>query len=167
MNLVRESIYGRNIVIKRYTCGNLVLLIAVLAISVTGCSRFKASPADEAAQAFDDVRAEIRATVADPERASQANELITELQEKFIAVSQSIDTRRAKFVELYADYDATQADIDAALDDILAAQRSNQAELSSFQSQLASILTDEEWAAVEKKNSKALSAAIKTLPQSI
>jgi hypothetical protein len=152
---------------KRYKRGNVVLLIAVLAIGVTGCARFKGSPTDEAAEAFDDVRAEIRVAVADPERASKANELITEMQEEFISVSQTIETRRDKFVKLYADYDATQADIDAALDDILAAQRSNQQELSSFQRQLADILTDEEWQAVEKKSSKALNAAIKALPQSI
>jgi hypothetical protein len=152
---------------KKYNYGNVLLLIALLAFSLTGCSRFKEAPADEAAEAFDDVRAEVRATVADPERAAQANELITGLEEKFIAVSQTIETRRNKFVALYADYDATQADIDAALDDILDVQRSNQKELSSFQRQLADILTDEEWQTVEKKNSKALNAAIKTLPQSI
>ena len=152
---------------KRYKYGNAVLLIAVLAIGVSGCASFKESPADEAAQAFDDVRAEIRVAVADPERASKANVLITELQEDFITVSQTIETRRAKFLELYADYDAKQADIDSALDDILAAQRSNQEGLSRIQRQLADLLTTEEWDAVQKKNSKALNAAINALPQPI
>jgi hypothetical protein len=145
---------------KRCSLSNLALMLAALVIVSAGCANRKQSPDDEAQSAFDDVRAEIQSAVVDPERALKAQALISELQQEFIDVGQTIRSRRAKFIALYANYDSTRADIDASLDEIRSAASSNQEEIGSVHRQLVDLLTAEEWDAVEEEHSEALSAAI-------
>jgi len=146
---------------------NAVLMIGLLAIGAVGCASKKQPPDDEVNQAFSDVRAEIESVVTDPQRASKAADLITELEQEFIGIGETVKTRRAKFIQIYADYDSTRADIDAALDAIQTATRSNQVEVSRIQRELADVLTAEEWDAIEKKQSKALGTAIRNIKLSI
>jgi len=146
---------------------NAVLMIVLLVVGTTGCASKKQSPDEELKQAFSDVRAEIQSVVTDPQRASKAEDLITELEQEFISIGETVKTRRAKFIQTYANYDSTRADIDAALDAVLSAARSNQVEVSRIQRELADILNAEEWDAIEKKHSKALGTAIRNIRRSI
>ena len=143
----------------------LVLMIAVLVLGVNGCAGTRESPDDEAGEAFDDVRMGIQSVVPDPDRVSKAVAMISEIQQEFISVGQTIKTRRAKALELYANYDSTRADLEAAMNDIISISRSNREKVSDIQRQLVDLLSTEEWSAVQKKHSKALSVAINALKQ--
>ena len=93
--------------------------------------------------------------------------LLSELQQEFVSASQTIKTRRAKFLELYVDYDSKRADLEAVLDDVLSESRSNQEKISSIHRQLVALLTTEEWDTLQKKQGKALNAAVNALKRSI
>ncbi len=149
----------------RFKLRDLALMLAILIPGIAGCAGTPASPDDEAGDAFDDVRMGIQSTVLDPDRVSKAVALISELQQEFASVGQTIKTRRVKVLELYADYDSTRADLDAAMNDILSISRSNREKVGDIQRQLVGLLSAEEWSAVQKKHSKALSVATEALKQ--
>ncbi len=139
------------------------VMFAVLLFGAAGCAGGKDSLAEEEKQAFADVRAEIQSVVADPERAAKAIALISDVEQSFFNVRRSMNARRERFRELNADYDAARADIQAELARILSDIKANQQVVTDVHRQLVDIMTAEEWAAVQKAESKALSAAIKSL----
>jgi hypothetical protein len=138
-------------------------LLVFLATGTVGCTGKKASPLEIEQQAFDDVRAEIQSVVADPERAAEAVALISAIQESFSATQKDIAAREVNLRTLNADYDASRADIAAQFEQVALDIKLNRENVSEIHRRLMSILTADEWAALEKARSDALDAAIRSI----
>ena len=130
---------------------------------VVACASTKKSPEDKQKQAFDDFRAKVADVIDDPDREGQAIALVTELQESFFDVRDANAEAFAEVRKLNADYDAARADIEAALEQIVARVRSEQRHVVDANRQLRTIVTEEEWDAIDKSRSRALMAAVKAI----
>ena len=139
------------------------VILAVFTLGAVGCARDKATPAEEEEQAFADVRAKILTVIADPERAANAVAVVTAVEKSFFETRRNMEARKERFRQLNADYNATRADIEAELDRIMSDVKANQKMVTDAHRQLVDLMTADEWAAVQKAQSKALSAAIKHL----
>ncbi len=130
---------------------------------VVACAGMKKSPEDKQKEAFDDFRATVADVIDDPDREGQAIALITELQQSFFDVRDANAKAFAEVRKLNADYDAARADIEAALEQIVARVRSEQRHVVDANRQLRTIVTEEEWDAIDKSRSRALMAAVKAI----
>ena len=140
-----------------------IVVLAATALGTAGCASKNESPFDIEKQAFDDVRAEIQSIVSDPDRAAEAIDLVSALQQSIDDTQKDVSARKARIRELNADYDASRADIEAQFDQIKSDIKSNHQRASEIHRQLVSVLTADEWAEVEKASSQAMAAAIKSL----
>jgi hypothetical protein len=140
-----------------------IIFAVVVAFSLAGCAGKKQSPQDKMQAAFADVRAEIQSVVVDPERAAQADHLIMQLDQTFTDAAKSIKANKDRLRELNADYAASRADMDVELELILSAMSANQQNVLAIRKELTALLTPEEWEAIDKARSKAVSAAVKAL----
>jgi hypothetical protein len=140
-----------------------VVAALIIAVCIAGCASNKKTPLEKMAIAFADVRAEVQAVVTDPDRASQANDLVEQLEQTFRSSRYQIDARKAKLEALNEDYDASRADMEEQLDLILSDVAANQKEALVLRGELSKLLTAAEWDAIDKARSKALDSAIKAL----
>jgi hypothetical protein len=140
-----------------------IIFAVVVAFSLAGCAGKKQSPQDKMQAAFADVRAEIQSAVTDPERAVQADDLIKQLEQTFTGTMNSVKANKDGLRELNADYDASRADMEVELEAILSAMSANQQNVLAIRKELTALLTPEEWEAIDKARSKAVSAAVKAL----
>lgn len=135
-------------------------LLATAVLAITACAGNKESPEDKARAAFDDVEVAIQDVVTDQERAARATALVREMEQFFKDAAVSVDERRAAFRRLSSNYDAPQADLEAALERVREGMRENYRKYMESRRRLASVLTDEEWDALQKRRSKALNKAL-------
>jgi hypothetical protein len=140
-----------------------IIFAVVVAFSFAGCAGKKQSPQDKMQSAFADVRAEIQSVVTDPERAAQADDLIMQLEQTFTETMRSVKVSKDRLRELNADYDASRADMEVDLESILSAMSANQQNVLAIRKELSALLTPEEWEAIDKARSKAVSAAVNAL----
>lgn len=155
--------YGRDSMSRIIGLSSVSALFAALLLGATGCAGTKESPVEQEKQAFADVRATIQSVIPDSEREVKALALVSAVEHSFFDVRKNIKAREARFRELNADYDATRADIESELDRIKMDIKSNQQTVTDIHRQLVDVMTADEWAAVEKAESKALSAAVRSL----
>jgi hypothetical protein len=148
---------------RYFNISSTIVLLAALALGTVGCAGKKASPLEIEQQAFDDMRAEIQSVISDPERAAEAVALISAIQQSFAATQKDIAARQAKLRTLNADYDASRADIEAQFEQVVLDIKLNQENVSEIHRQLMSILTTDEWEALEKARSDAMDAAIQSI----
>ncbi len=140
-----------------------IVVLAATALGTAGCASKNESPFDIEKQAFDDLRAEIQSIVSDSERAAEAIDLVSALQQSVDDIQRDVSARRATIRELNADYDASRADIDSQFDQIKSDIQSNQQRASETHRQLVDVLTADEWAEVKNASSQAMAAATKSL----
>ena len=87
------------------------LLLAVVISFIAGCAgTYKLSPADVEAQAFEDLRNEIREAIDDPARVVKAIALVDYLADDLESLRETITTRNQRVRQLNADYETTRAD---------------------------------------------------------
>ena len=87
------------------------LLLAVVISFIAGCAGSdKLSPADVEAQAFEDLRNEIREAIDDPARVVKAIALVDYLADDLESLRETITTRNQRVRQLNADYETTRAD---------------------------------------------------------
>ena len=109
-----------------------------------------------------DVRAEISSVITDPDRAAEVLGIVDELETSFLAVRTNVQERRAKLRALNADYDATKEDFMALYDEARADMKSNGRTITAIHRRLVDSMTADEWDKVNKTQSKALNAALKS-----
>jgi hypothetical protein len=137
-------------------------LFVTLALGIAGCSGNKQTPQEAEQQAFEDVKAEIQSVVTDPKRAAQAADLIDELETSLDKVQADIAKRKANLRQLDQNYDTPREAFETELAALRSEFRANGRRVSAVRQQLTEVLTDEEWAALEKARSKALESALET-----
>ena len=136
----------------------LLALAAILVIS--GCAGNKQSPLEEMQAAFADLRTEIQANVTDPERAAQAVDLVDQLEQAYIDVSASIQSRKEQLRTLNEDYDSSRAAMEEQLALIVTDLKANQEVVLGIGDKMSALLTPEEKDELGKARSKALNAAV-------
>jgi len=145
----------------------LTALLITLIIMGAGCAgKDKPSPTDVEAQAFNDLRAEIRDVISDTERAGQAIEITDELEASFDALREHLAERSAKVKALNVDYDVPKEDYLALFNDIQKDMERNQRHVSELHRKLIGVTTAEEWAALKKLRNATMEAAITSIQSS-
>lgn len=139
------------------------LVAAVLLLVIVACAGMKKSPEDKKKEAFDDFRAKVADVIDDPDREEQAIALVTELQESFFDFRDANAKARAEARRLNADYDAARKDFEAFVQESVARVRSEQRDVVDANRQLRTIVTEEEWDAIDKSRSRALTAAVRAI----
>ena len=141
----------------------LLLLIALVS-GITACAgKGDVSAIEVEQQAFDDLRAEIRNIIDDPWREMEALALMDELVEAFDQLRVRVSERRRRAHELNADYDTTREEFDAFFDGIEADIQANRIEVIESERALLATLTPEERKSLEKVQTEAMKAAIRTI----
>ena len=136
----------------------LLALAAILVISA--CAGKKQSPLEEMQAAFADLRTEIQANVTDPERAAQAVDLVDQLEQAYIDVSASIQSRKEQLRTLNEDYDSSREAMEEQLALIVTDLKANQEVVLGIGDKMSALLTPEEKDELGKARSKALNAAV-------
>ena len=145
----------------------LTALLVTLMIMGAGCAgKDKPSPTDVEGQAFNDLRAEIRAVISDTDRAGQAIEITNDLEASFDTLRERLAERSARVKALNADYDALKEDYIALFNDIQKDMEKNQQHISQLHRKLIGVTTAEEWAALKKLKNATLDAALTSIQSS-
>jgi len=140
------------------------LLVIVLVLSVTACAgNDKASAIDVEQEAFDDLRAAIRETIDDPFREMEALTLTNELIEALELLRGRVTERRQRVIALTENYDTTREEFEAFFDEIEIDIQTNRIEVVESERALIAVLTPEERKSLEKVQTTAMSAAIRTV----
>ena len=100
-----------NLIIKMFWRSANLVILGILA----ACAGDDIAPEDIEKQAFDDLRAELREAIDDPERESEAIRLINAVQDDLAVLRATVEKRRQTVRQLNADYDTTRAEFEAYL----------------------------------------------------
>jgi hypothetical protein len=141
-----------------------VVVLLIGAVGLTACSRGGKPPeASKQAEAFDDLRTEIRAIVSDPDRSAEALRLVDTLEQELLTFEQDIRQRRQRMQALNADYDASRADIEALAAESGSRMRDNRKRIASWRQALCATLSDDELEAIERTQTLTIKSAINSL----
>jgi hypothetical protein len=135
------------------------LSVAALAVTVAlagalvaggGCSGKRRGAAPDMKDSVADLRAAVRKTVADPQRAAAADRAIDDLEaaERDARASRAAEQRDLR--ELNANYDATREQFAAILKRHADARAGYRKRLAAARDQMIANTTDAEWAALAK-----------------
>ena len=145
----------------------LFMLISASILVGVGCAgKDKPSPVDLEAQAFADLKTEIREVVSDPERAEKAIAITEELETSFDALREHLAKRSAKVQALNADYDAPKEDYIKLFKGIQKDVERNQQNISDLHRKLVEVTTTGEWADLKKLKNATMEAAITSIQSS-
>ena len=142
----------------------LTILTSAILFAGAGCAgKDKPSPVDLEAQAFADLKAEIREVVSDAERAEQAIAITEELETSFDDLREHLAERSAKVQALNADYDAPKEDYIKLFNGIQKDVKRNQRQVSDLHRKLIEVTTAEEWANLKKLRNATMEAAVTSI----
>jgi len=140
------------------------LVIVCILILGAGCGgKTSLTPEEVTAAAFDDLRGAVAAVIEVAERREAAVALVDKLESDYRALRASVLERRTRIRALNADYDASRADFIALTDELEAGVRDARKATSVTQRAFMVSMTPEEWAAINKTNTKTMQAAIAAL----
>ena len=142
---------------RRVTPLSFVMTLSFALLLVSGCAPTKDSPEDVQKEAFQDVRTEIIAAISNDQRATKLVDLLTELEQSFLAAKSNIAERRARVRKLNANYDATRADFAREWDRVLMEMEANRDGATDAYRRVVDQMTAEEWSKVNATESPALS----------
>lgn len=143
------------------------MLIFSTFLAGAGCAgKEKPSAADLQAQAFEDLRSEIRAVVSDAGRVEQAIAITEELESSFDRLRIHLAERSAKIQELNADYDAPKEDYINLYRRIQKDVERNQSKISNLHRELVEVTTAEEWVGLKKLRNATMEAAVTSIQSS-
>ena len=134
----------------------------VIALVLGGCGN-NVSPAETQAQAFEDLRNEIRNAVDYPNRQSVAIELVDALAENLQQLQENLSYRTKHTRELNSDYDTTRETFETFFGEVNGQIQANRKQVGETQRALFEVLTPDERSSISKTHSKAMKAAIKTI----
>lgn len=141
-----------------------VIVFVAIALALGGCAnKDDVSPAEDQAQAFEDLRNEIRNAVDDPNRESEAIEFVDALAANLQQLQENLTYRTKRTRELNSDYDTTRETFEAFFGEANKHIQANRKQVAETQRALFAILTPDERSSISKTHSKAMKAAIKTI----
>ncbi len=141
-----------------------VIGFVAIALVLGGCAnKDDVSPAENQAQAFEDLRNEVRDAVDDTTREDEAIELVNALSANLTELQEKISQRAKRTRELNADYDTTRAAFEAYFGEVDQHIQANRKQVTETQRALFEILTPDERSSISGTLSKAMKAAIKTI----
>lgn len=135
----------------------LVALSCVLFL-IAACGGTPPTTAELENQAFEDLREEVRQTIEDSNRQAAVVAVIDQLHDEFTSLRRLAEERRARIRELNADYDATREQFAAMVNEFNAQREAKHKRFQNVQDSLRSSVTPEEWADLEKTNTKAMAS---------
>jgi len=142
---------------------SFMIVVALAAASITGCSHRQLTVADKQQQAFNTLRETTLKTVTDPKRAERAAELNEKLLQNLIQLDQDTKDYLEKFKVLNADYDTT----DRAFQEFFARQDARisaaQNDALDIHQQMMQLFTPEEWKKLSKVRDKSVEDYLKTI----
>ena len=139
-------------------------LIIVFTVAVAGCGGKDAvAPADVEKQAWEDLRNEVRETVADAERESEVIALVNILERDLNALRSVVDERINRARQLNADYDTTRVEFESFLTEISKQAELQRKKVSESHVALVSFTTADEWAQISKTSTKAMKSTMQTM----
>lgn len=138
-------------------------MYSLVAVFVFGCASDDIAPVDVESQAFDDLRTEVQAAIADPSRATTAIRIIDQLESDLASLRAGIRERRDSARRLNADYDTTREEFETFLTEVEAEVLENKKRISELNRALFDAVTSEERSAVAKAHTRAMNAAIRTI----
>lgn len=139
-----------------------ILILAAIALVLGGCGN-NVSPAETQAQAFEDLRDEIRNAVDDSTREREAIELVDTLAANLEQLQENLGYRTKRTRELNSDYDTSRAAFETFFDEVNGQIQANRKQVAKTQRTLFAVLTPDERSSISKTHSKAMKAAIKTI----
>jgi capsule polysaccharide export protein KpsE/RkpR len=140
------------------------MLVVAMAFSVAACAgKGKSSATDVEAQAFEDLRSEIREVIDDPARAAEAIALVNALPDELSALRRDVADRKRRARQLNADYDASRADFEALAEQFNRERRAGRQRVLDEHREFLALVTPEEWAEISKAHTKAMKATIKSM----
>lgn len=137
-----------------------VLVCVATAMVLVGCAKDDVTPVEVESQAFDDLRAELREIVDDPDRESEAIRLIDAVQQDLATLRATVEERRERVRQLNADYDTTRAEFAAYLASVEAEVRDNRRKVAESRQAFFAAVMPEEMEEVAKITTRAMAAAI-------
>jgi chromosome segregation ATPase len=143
-----------------------MLIFASFLVGAGCAGKDKPSPADLEAQAFEDLRTEIRDVVSDAGRVEQAIAITEELENSFDRLRTHLAERSAKIQELNADYDAPKEDYINLYKRIQKDIERNQSKISNLHRELVEVTTAEEWVSLKKLRNATMEAAVTSIQSS-
>jgi TolA-binding protein len=139
--------------------GRAKFVFALLLLA--GCGGKEAvAPEDQEAQAFEDYRASIAEVIEDPDRQADVLTVIDSLREDFKRMRQAVELRRTTLRRLNADYDATREQFQEFIAKYDAEIMAARAGVTARRMELVHSMTPEEWDALTKADSKAMSKMV-------
>ena len=142
---------------------HLIIASSLLAIFLAGCAgKGDTSLVDAEKQAFDDLRAEIRIAIDNPERETMAIAIVDELAAQLASLLAKKKDKQEQARKLNADYDTTRAEFDAFVSVANTEIRMNQQRVLEQRKALIEITTPEEWEQILDARTDAIDAAFDT-----
>jgi hypothetical protein len=137
---------------RKLTVAAIALAVAVIggAVPGGGCARKRQGAAPDMERRVADLRAAVRKTVADPERAAAVARAIDDLEAAERDARASRANERRELRDLNADYGATRAQFAAVLQRHADARAGYRRQLAAARDQMIANTTDAEWAALAK-----------------
>ena len=149
---------------ERIRIGTILFACVCFAFLVSACAgKDDVAPVDVEKQAFEDLREQIRDTIADSAREAEAIRLVTALESDLEALRESVAERKSKARKLNADYDTPRADFEAFLEKQTEEIRANRERVSKTHQTLLATVTPDERDAIEKARTNAMNAAIASI----
>ena len=149
---------------QRFRIGSTLFSCVCLALVLSACAgKDDVAPDDVEKQAFEDLREQIRDTIADSAREAEAIRLVTALESDLEALRESVAERKSKARELNANYDTPRADFEAFLDKQTEEIKANRERISRTHQALLATITSEEREAIDKARTNAMSTAIASI----
>ena len=134
----------------------------VIALVLGGCGN-NVSPAETQAQAFEDLRNEIRNAVDDPTRESKAIELVDTLAANLQTLQENLSYRSKHTRELNSDYDTTRETFETFFGQVNRQIQANRKQVGKTQRALFAVLMPDERSSISRTHSKAMKAAIRSV----
>ena len=144
----------------------LLIFLALVALSIAACAttdKETQTPEDIEQEAFNDLRTEIRETIDDSTRQTTVIGHVDELQLEFKSMRSSLMEGKSSVRALFADYDASRENFEEliALHDTTI--RTQRKQIGESHRMLIESMTVDEWSALNKSGSKAMSTLLKSL----
>jgi len=149
---------------ERFRIGRILFACVCFAFLASACAgKDDVTPVEVEKQAFEDLREQIRDTIENPAREAEAIKLVTALESDLEALRESVAERKSRARELNANYDTPREDFDAFLEIQIEEIKANRERVSRTRQALVATVTSEEYDAIEKARTKAMSAAIASI----
>lgn len=148
---------------KSVSTKNLGIFLSICLVAAGCAGKYKPTPAEVQAQAFDDLRSEIGVVISDADRKENAIEIANALEASFESLRTHLAERSDKVSALNADYDAPKQKFSDLFYEIQRETERNQRHISELHRQLVEVTTAQEWADLKKLQNATMEAAIASI----